>query len=370
MKHFNSLRRNVWFAVFVLLPTLLATIYYGLIASDQYVSESMFIVKSQSKQGAQVSTLANLIQTTGLSAGQEQTNEVMSYIRSRNALEELNHSVDVRKKFMQSDIDRLSRYPEFWRSDRFENLFRFYRDKIRTHLDTESGLAVLQVRAFTPADAQNINLRLLDFSEQLVNRLNEKSRNNAIAEAERRVLGAQKRVLEARRHLTAYRNREGLLDPAKQASGVLEVTNRLVAERALLQTQLDLMQRVTPQHPSLPSLRNRISAISGEIDAQTGRAVGTDSGIASKLGNYENLMLEQEFAATTLTAANASLEQARSEAARQQFYLERVVEPNKPDLSQWPPRITRILTIAGTALCLYLIGWMVVVGILEHSPED
>jgi capsular polysaccharide transport system permease protein len=71
-----------------------------------------------------------------------------------------------------------------------------------------------------------------------------------------------------------------------------------------------------------------------------------------------------------LTASAATLEQARADAQKQQFYLQRVVEPNTPDLGLYPSRLKMILTIAGVALCLYLIGWMLIVGILEHAPED
>src|SRR6476620_6151251 len=68
-----------WFAVVVLLPTVLAAIYFGLIASDIYVSQSSFTIKSPGQKSSSTSTLANLIQTTGLSGGQEQTQEVLQY---------------------------------------------------------------------------------------------------------------------------------------------------------------------------------------------------------------------------------------------------------------------------------------------------
>lgn len=370
MNYLTPFHKNKWFTTFVIFPILLATVYYGLIASDQYVSESRFVVKTQGRQSPQVSTLANLIQTTGLSSGQEQTNEVISYIESRSALLDLLRHVDLRKKYRANSADFLSRYPSPWRLDRFENLYLYYNGMVDAHFDTESGLAVLSVRAFNPEDAQAINNQLLGLSEDLVNRLNTNAREKAITEAERRVTEAEARVRNARLALAAYRNREALLDPAKQATGVLEVVNRLVSEQAALQAQLDLMLRVTPLNPSIPSLRNRIAALSAEIDAQTGRAVGTRTAIASKLANYEKLALEQEFSAQTLTAANAALELARTEAQRQQFYLERVVEPDKPDLAMLPHRTAKVITIAGAALCLYLIGWMLIVGILEHSPED
>ena len=174
---------------------------------------------------------------------------------------------------------------------------------------------------------------------------------------------------KARVALSGFRNQQEIIDPAKQATGVLEISNKLVTEHATLQAQLELMERVAPANPSIPALRARISALGSEIAAQNARVVGTPTGIASKVGGYENLLAEQEFAQQTLTAAGTMLEQARSEALKQQFYLERVVDPNLPDSAQLPNRLKNILVFLGASLCLYLIGWMLVRGILEHSPE-
>lgn len=363
-------RRHRWFMLFVALPVALSALYYGLIASDQYVSQSYYVVKSPGQRGAQMSTLASLIQTTGLSAGQEQTNEVMGYIRSRNALSDLEKQVNVRAMFDTPAADRIARYPAPWREDRFENLYDYYSGKVETHLDHETGLAVLTVKAFDPTDARRLNAELLDLSEALVNRLNERANAKQIEEAEKRVQEAEARVRAARIALGSFRNRQDLIDPKAQAEGIFGVVMQLTAQRAAMQAQLDQMQRATPANPAIPSLRERIASVGRAIDTQAGQVVGTDRAIASKLGSYENLLLEQEFAAENLTVANASLEKARTDAQKQQFYLERVVEPNEPDLALYPKRLISVLTIAGAALCLYLIGWMLVVGILEHSPED
>ncbi|HJT52189.1 MAG TPA: hypothetical protein VJ734_09665 [Nitrosospira sp.] len=366
----NFLRNHRWFMLFVVLPTALAILYYGLIASDQYISQSRFVVKAPGQKSSQISSLASLIQTTGLSAGQEQTNEVMDYIRSRNALSDLQERSEVKTMFATPAADWLARYPSILHEDKFENLYKYYTGKVETHLDHETGLAVLETKAFRPQDAHALNAELLDLSEELVNRLNERSRSKAIAEAERRVQEAQARIRSARIALTRFRNSEDLIDPAKQATGIFEVIVKLTGEKAAMQSQLDVMQQATPGNPAIASLRGRIAAVQQQIDAQTGRVVGRDNAISSKLGSYENLMLEQEFAAQMLTMANASLEQARTEAEKQQFYLERAVEPNTPDLGLYPQRLRSILVIFGAAICLYFIGWMLIVGILEHSPED
>jgi capsular polysaccharide transport system permease protein len=356
--------------LFVGLPTIIAVVYYAFIASPIYVSQSSFVIKSPSQKSAPTLSLANLVQTSGLSAGQEQTKEVLQYIRSRNALKDLLRETDVRSKYSSRGADFLSRFPQPFHDNSFENLYRYYSSMIGADTDADSGLAVLEVQAFTPEDAYDLNSRLLDLSERLVNRLNERAEGRGIAEAERRVAQAEERVRHARLALGAYRNREDLIDPTRQAAGVLEVSNKLVSEQAGLQAQLDLMLRVAPRNPAIPAIRNRIAAVAREIAAQNGRAVGTPTGIASKLSDYEKLQVEQDFATQMLTAANASLETARTDAQKQQFYLERVVEPNKPDESLLPHRLKRILVIFSASLCLYFVGWMLVVGVLEHSPED
>lgn len=362
--------KHRWLALFVGLPTLLAAVYYGLIASPVYVSQSSFVVKTPGQKAASSVSLANIVQASGLSAGQEQTKEILQYIRSRNALKDLQGQTDIRAKYSERGADPFSRFPAPYRDDSFENLYRYYGSMVGANLDPESGLAVLEARAFTPEDALDINARLLNSSEVLVNRLNQRAESRAVAEAQRRVLQAQERIRNARVTLSAFRNQEDLIDPTRQAASVLEVSTGLEAEHAALQAQLDLMLRVAPRNPSIPALRNRIAAVGREIGAQTGRAVGTPGAIASKLATYEKLNVEQEFATQMLTAASTALEQARTEAQKQQFYLERVVEPNKPDDALLPHRLKQILVIFAAALCLYFIGWMLVVGILEHAPED
>lgn len=366
---FAKIYRRRWLLLFVAVPTILATIYYGLIASDVYVSQSRFVIKSPGQKSMPTTTLANLIQTSGFVGGEQETKEVLDYVRSRTALADLQRQIDFRARYQNAGADFMSRFPRPFRHGSFENLFKYYQTVVQASPDNESGVAVLEVRAFRPEDARNINAKLLGLSEALVNKLNERAERRAVTEAEQRVVDAQVRVRKARAALSGFRNTQELIDPAKQATGVLEISNKLVSEHAAVQAQLELMQRVAPANPSIPALRARSSALASEIATQNGRVMGTPTGIASKVGSYENLLAEQDFSQATLTAASTALEQARVESQKQQFYLERVVDPNLPDSPVLPNRLRNILVVFGASLCLYFIGWMLVVGVLEHSPE-
>lgn len=367
----QKLSRNPWFLVGVVLPVSLSAIYCFGIASNQYVSESRFVIKAPNQRGAQTTSFANLIQSTGLSSGQEQSNQVIDFVRSRSALATLEKKIDVRKAYGSSDIDFLSRYPRFWEKDAFEDLFDYYRTKIQISRDNDTGLVVLRTVAFTPKDASTINALLLAQSETLVNELNESSRNKAISEAETRVVEAQTRVNNALKAISDYRSQSRLVEPLKEATGVIEIANRLIVERAALEAQLSTVRQVTPDHPSIPIMREQIASLTREIERQNSRLVGGGTNtISRKLPDYESLTLEQELASQLLVLSQTSLEQARSEALKQQFYIERVVQPNTPDLPEYPKALKTVLTILGFALCLYFIIWMFVVGILEHAPED
>lgn len=367
----QKVARNPWFLAAVVLPVLLSTIYYFGVASQQYVSESRFAIKAPNQRAAQTTSFASLIQSTGLSGGQEQSNQVIDFVRSRSALEVLDKQLKVREAFGGDDVDVLSRFPRPWQENAFEDLYIYYKDKIEISRDNDTGLVVLRTIAFDPQEAAAINRLLLDQSETLVNNLNENARTKAIAEAETRVIEAEARVKAALKAVSDYRNKAKLVEPLKEATGVVEITNRLIMERATLEAQLSTVRQVTPDHPSIPVLREQIGSLTREINRQSARLVGDNgNNISGKLPDYEALVLEQELAQQLLVLAQTTLEQARTEALKQQFYVERVVEPNVPDLPEYPKPFKTVLTILGFALLLYFIVWMFVVGILEHAPED
>lgn len=366
----KRLGKNRQLLLMVVAPTLLTLVYETGIASDIYVSESRFVIKAPSQKAAQISTLASLIQTTALSGGQEQSWEVIEYIRSRSALNDLQKQFSVERVFSREGSDVFSRYPGLFRFRSQERLFHYYQDMVSSTMDHETGVVVLKVKAFDAADAQQLNERLLGMSERLVNTLNNRAQGKQVAEAERRVAEAEARVARARTALGAFRNAQALLDPSKQATGVLEISNKLVAERASVKAQLDQMRIAAPRNPAIPALEARLDAMDHAIATQDGRAVGSAGAIASKLPSYEALMQEQEFAAANLNAANASLVQARADSVRQQYYLERIVQPSAQDEPALPHRWKTVLTVLAASLCLYVVAWMFLVGILEHAPED
>jgi capsular polysaccharide transport system permease protein len=114
-------------------------------------------------------------------------------------------------------------------------------------------------------------------------------------------------------------------------------------------------------------LRTQIAAIQGQIDEQLGKVTGSHKSLAGSAVEYQRLTLESDFADKQLSAALASLEQARQETHRKQVYVERVVEPNLPDAPMEPGRLRGILATLVLSLIAFGILRMLLAGVKEHA---
>ena len=99
---------NKLFVLTVLVSTLLATVYFGLWASDVYTSESSFVVRSPEKPSA--STLGVLLKGAGFSSARDESFTVQNYILSRDALGVLTAELALDKAYANPQVDFFNRF--------------------------------------------------------------------------------------------------------------------------------------------------------------------------------------------------------------------------------------------------------------------
>ena len=352
------------FGVVVLLPTLLAAIYFLFIASPRYVSEAHFVVQSASKQ--QPSSLGVALQGVGLSTNSTDSFVVHEYIRSRDALTALQPHLDVRAMLSRSGVDAFSRFPAPGQGATQEDLYKAFQRRVTVGYDTTTGISTLRVQAFTPRDAQAVASALLDGGETLVNRLNARSAAQDVEDAERSVMEAEARLGAIQQRLTTYRNRESMLDPEASAKEGAAFLAELQGTLASLRADRALLASQAPQSPQLPALDARIRAYEQQLSIERAKVAGNADSLATKVSGYEALMLERTLADRALTAASTALDAARDSARRQKLYLERVVSPNLPDKATEPRRWRGVLAVLVTMLLLYGVGGLLWAGLREH----
>jgi capsular polysaccharide transport system permease protein len=364
------LRRHALFFFSVLLPTALAAVYFGHYATDIYVSESSYVVRSPNQQPGASSSLGALLQGAGFGGFSKAPDDVYAiseYIRSRDALNYLDEKLDLHAAWQSPDIDLFHRFDPLDRDDSREALYEYYLKRVKVGANPASAITTLSISGFTPAQVLEMNKLLLGKAEELVNILNERGRNDLIRFAENEVKLAEDKAKDAARALSDFRNTQSVVDPEKQTMLHFEQIARLQEELIRTRGQLTQLKVFAPDSPHPPALELRAQTLEAEIAAETEKITGGENSLASKAAEYQRLQLEREFADKQLAVAMSALEGARSEAQRQQLYLETIAKPSLPDDATYPKRFRGV----ATTFILGLVAWgilaMLLAGVREHQ---
>lgn len=357
---FKSLLSPTLLAVIV--PTLIAIVYYGLLAEDVYISESRIVVRHPS-QGPR-SPLDAALDQTGFGAANEGNNTVIAYLQSRAAITEANRDGALKKAYSDPELFWFDRFGLFGDSD--EEFYRYFQDQLAVEEGATTQVLTIRVRAFTPKQAQSINARLVEQSEALVNSLAERSQADLIAIAEGEVEEAAQKARAAAIALAKYRNTSGIVDPVQESEVGLQMISKLQDQLIDAQTRLRQLQTYTPDASQIPFLKTQVRDLQREIEEARANLTGGNASLSSALTKYQELQVDVDFAEKQLAATRASLLEARAEARRKQAYLEQIAAPSLPDYPVEPRRIRSILA----ALVLGLLAWgvlsMLAIGVREH----
>lgn len=351
------------FFIIVVLPTAAAVLYFGLIASDVYISESRFVVRTAGK--AVPTSLGSLLGAGGLASVNEDNYTVVDYVRSREALRESNRGGFVQGIFSGDKASFLDRFDGPFSGTTNEQLYRYLSGKVDIEFDASSLVTNLTVRAFTPQDAQALNERLLEQAERLVNRLNERGRRDAIADAEQQVEEARASARNATVALARYRNSSGIIDPEKQAAINLQMISKLQDLLIADQTQLAQIRDYTPNNPQIPAITTRIANTRREIERQSSLIAGSPESLSSAAQQFQRLQFDADYASKQLALALATRQEAENEARKKHIYIERIAPPNLPDYPIEPRRFRGILA----TLALSLLAWGVITTLLAGVRE-
>lgn len=360
-------RRNRRLFLFVVAPTLIVAAYYYLIAADQYESEAHFVVRTSNSPTPTSTGLSQVISlATGGDNSQSDAMAVLDYLSSHDVVEVLAKRDHLVERFQRPEADYFSRLSADPLTP--EALVKYYRKRVKAAFASDTGIAALTVTAFRPDDAFEITQSLLKLGENRVNSLNERSYNDAVSQSLRQQRDAEASLRTAQIQLARFRREHRDIDPKgsgeAQLGLVTGINVNLTAARAQLATMSGLISASSPQYVALAA---RVRALEAQAGTQAGRLAGEGTTIASSLGDYEDLRLKEEFAAKRYEAAAAAVEKASDQAAKQQLYLVRIVNANRPVKSTSPQRARIVLTVFASLLVAYAIGWLIGAGVKEHA---
>ena len=352
--------------LFVLLPTLLTFGYCAFVASPMYVSETKFAVRNAVEQSVGIDIASQLFKSASTSV--QDARIVDAYLRSPDVFEKLDAELQLTQHYSDTNRDwvsRLASSPTLWDKE------SFWQRVAQPKIDVDSGIVTFTVRAYTPDMAQNIAAGILRQGETLINEMNERSRNDAIRLAESEVKVAQERIVKAQKALEAFRDEHKELDPKATATGLQSLVFELEGERSKVKAELaEARSYMKSTAPQVKALEKRLAAVESQLNAEKARIAGNPAGgsaINSWVSQYENLMIESEFAQKQLTTAMSAYEQARSMALAKSRYLVAIQQPTLPDESRYPRTWVFTLCAFFGFFLIYGLVRLIVASIREHA---
>jgi capsular polysaccharide transport system permease protein len=373
-----------WFGLAVVLPLLLAIVYYGLIASKQYQTEFHFVVRqplseasvlqnaSVSNQSVteNMSAIVGKNATTGEGAADSLDNYMVAdYITSPQAARDLDQRVNLRTMFSRGEIDTVARFNPKGSTEQLE---AYWRKMARATYDPATGLGVVTVRAFSAADAYAISTALVDLSNGVVNSAGKRSRADSVHFAELQLDQSLSRLTEVRSRLAALRRDHGVIDPTKSAVPEnINLSDRLRNDLTEQETRLSYLssQLADSKAPQILAVRAQIAADQTKlraVDAEVGRTE-SNTALASVVGEFEQLDDERQSAEQAYLAAIAQHQQAVSAEGAQRIYVSTYVAPALPTSSTYPKRLFSIGLVLLGSIMVWVVGLMVAKSVMEHG---
>lgn len=350
------------FLLLVIAPTIYATWYLHFRAADQYASRLAFTI--QSEDGPTLSTIGEFL-GGGDAGGADDADVLYGFMRSQNLVAKLQEELSLRQKFnIHEDTDW---YFSLGDDPSIEALVDYWESMVLVAVDT--GIIEVEVRAFTPEDAQGIAQAVLDDSTLLINRLSSRAREDAVRDARMSLENAEQRVRDVRREISDLRARSQIVDPSLDLQGQMARLGELETQLTNEQLRLDQLRQFASDDDSrVITAERRISSLQSTIEAERAKLAssqGEGGALSTSIGRFEELTVDRELAERAYAVALGSFETAKLEARRQQRYLSAHIEPTLSQSPQYPERYL----LGALVFAFLFLGWVVLV-MISYNVKD
>ncbi|WP_410951970.1 ABC transporter permease [Pseudomonas sp. S1(2024)] len=350
----------------VILPMILATVYYGVFAVDRFVSSSQVVVRQDgNNQGAQVPGLATLL-TGANPASREETLYLREYITSMDMMLLLESQVHWIEQFAAQRSDVF-----FWldKDAPREELLKYYKRMVSAHYDETTGLLRVEVQAFTPELSEQMLRVILLASEHFVNEVSHNIAREQMKFAQGELESARQNYSKRKTQLLNFQNENKVLDGGNTAQSratiIAELEGQYTKEQAAL---TEMSFKLRGDAPQMRQQKQKVEAITQQLAKEKRLLVSSPQGsqlnvVASR---YQQLTLDAGIAEETYKTSVAALDNARIEASKKIRTLVTVVSPNTPQLALYPERLYNLATILFGLLMVYGITRFILASIEDH----
>jgi capsular polysaccharide transport system permease protein len=357
------LRRRTFGAAFA--ASLLAALYWGLIASDRYVSEAHVIIQKTDLSAGPTMDFSSLLGNTGGA----KTDQLLlrDHLRSVDMLKKLDARLDLRSHYSDWHRDPLARM--WFRNTSLEGFHNHFLSRVSVEFDEYAGVLIIKAQAYDPKTAQAIAMALVEEGERHMNAMAHSLAQDQVTFLEKQVGDMSVRAMQARQAMLTFQNEQGMASPQGTAENLAAIINRLEAQLSDLKTRRAvLLGYLMPNSPNVIELDQQIDAVQKQIEKEQARLASPGGNrLNSTVEEYQRLQMEAEFAQDMYKTALAALEQGRIEASRTLKKVSMLQAPTEPQYPLEPRRLYNIIVFILVTLLLAGIVHLLAAIIRDHK---
>lgn len=330
-------RRHPIFAT-AFIASLLAVIYWGIIASDRYISDAHVMIQSTDLVGSETVDLSGLLGNTGSNNKPDQL-LLRDYLLSVDMLKKLDKMLNLREHYSDTGIDIFSR---MWAKDvSLEEFYEYFRSRVSVEFDDYAGVLIISVQAYNPKMAHDIASMLVSEGEQFMNTMAKNLAKEQVDFLQGELQQLTDNTMTARQEMLNYQNAHGLVSPQTTAENVSGIVNNLEAQLSELQTKrAAMLSYLMPTSPNVAELNIQISAIEKQLAKEKEKLTSPNKKTLNRtIEEYQRLEMNAEFAQEVYKTALIGLEKGRFEASRTLKKMSVLQEPTLPEYPLQPRRI-------------------------------
>ena len=346
------LQHRIFATAFV--ASLLAMFYWGVIASDRFVSEAHIIIQKTDLSSSQTPDFSSLLGSGGGNRADQLL--LRDHLRSVDMLNKLDAKLNLRDHYSDWHRDPLSR---MWFKDApLEHFHSHFLSQVNVVYDDYAGVVIIKAQAYDAAMAQAITTTMVEEGERHMNAMAHSLAQDQVAFLGKQVSEMGVKAIQARQAMLNFQNQKGMASPQGAAENLVAIINRLEGQLADLRTQrATVLGYLMPNSPNVIEIDQQISAVQKQIAQEQARLVSPNGKMLnSTVEEYQRLQMDAEFAQDVYKTALVALEQGRIEAART---LKKVTMLQTPTMPQYPLEPRRLYNIVVFILITLLLAGIV-----------